>query len=122
MQYALIAQQALAQIPRIHQNATVAVTQAAVDGAQRYVFAVYGTQTAFQRVEDYAHGPGMNGVAFHAQGDHAEVYLHKNYASNPGFTKAIGHSNYNGTCDNCQAYFDKPTVKFFNVWWDEDAA
>jgi hypothetical protein len=116
--YALLAQQAFSNIPAISRKATVAVTEATIDGQRKYVFAVYGPTGAMRALEDFA--SAMGAEAFHAHGPHAEVYLHQNYAQAPGFTQVIGHSNYNGTCPTCREYFQG--VGFFNVWWVTDRA
>jgi hypothetical protein len=116
--YVLLSHQAFAQIPRKFQNATVAVTEATINGQRKFIFAVYGTNPAFRAVETFAHA--MGAVAFHAQGYHAEEYLHVHYGNKPGFTGAIGHSNYHGTCPNCRTYF--ALVGFKNVWWSTESA
>lgn len=115
--YVLLSQQAFASIPRLYQNATVAVSEAIVDGSRKYVFAVYGPQGAFEAVEAFAQT--VSGVAYHAMGGiHAEDYIHRHFAYVAGFTGVIGHSNYNGTCSQCKTYF--ASVGFANVWWSKD--
>ncbi len=117
--YALLAQQAFTDIPRLSRNATVAVSQAMIDGSEKYVFAVYGSQTAYEAIETFA--SHMGGVAFQASGGvHAEKYIYNNYGSNSGFTGVIGISNPGGCCSACVQYF--ASAGFANVWWPTDKA